>query len=97
MRHYHRTHLTPDEVIALADGFFPTIGLAMSGAEARRREFEGPLGRLALRFSSEGGHYTRIDIETNQTGESRLDRNVKRFFVKVHRAADPGHTLRAAY
>jgi hypothetical protein len=97
MRHYHRTHLPPDEVIALADEFFPTIGLAMSGAEARSRQFEGPLGWMRLRFSSEGGHYTRIDIETNQTGESRLDRNVKRFFVTVHRAADPGHALRAAY
>jgi hypothetical protein len=97
MRHYHRTHLTPDEVIALADQFFPTIGLATSGAEPRLRIFEGPLGRMMLRFSSEGGHYTRIDIETNQTGESRLDRNVKRFFVQVHRAADPGHALRAAY
>jgi hypothetical protein len=97
MRHYHRTHLTPDEVIALADQFFPTLGLSMTQAEPRRREFAGPLGRLALRFSSEGGHYTRIDIETDQTGESRLDRNAKRFFVQVHRAADPAHALRAAY
>ena len=97
MRHYHRTHLTPDEVIALADQFFPSLGLTMAGAEPRRREFDGSLGRLVLRFSSEGGHYTRIDIDTNQTGESRLDRNVKRFFVQVHRAADPGHALRAAY
>lgn len=97
MRHYHRTHLTPDEVIALADEFFPALGLAMADAGPRRRVFEGPLGRLALRFSGEGGHYTRIDIETDQTGESRLDRNAKRFFVQVHRAADPAHTLRAAY
>ena len=26
-------------------------------------------------------------------GESRLDRNVKRFFVQLHRAEDPSHTL----
>ena len=97
MRHFHRTHLTPDDVLAIADEFFPSLGLAMTAAEERGRAFEGPLGRLVMRFSSEGGHYTRIDIETDQTGESRLDRNVKRFFVKVHRAADPSHALRAAY
>jgi hypothetical protein len=45
----------------------------------------------------EGGHYTLIEVDTDQTGESRLDRNVKRFFVNVHRAADPSHTLKAAY
>ena len=97
MRHYHRTHLPPDEVIALADEFFPALGLAMTAAEDRLRGFEGPLGSLVVRLSSEGGHYTRIDAHTDQTGESRLDRNVKRFFVKVHRAADPAHALRAAY
>lgn len=97
MRHYHRTHLTPDAVIALADQFFPALGLAMTAAEPRRRAFSGELGSLTLRFSGEGGHYTRIDIETDQMGESRLDRNVKRFFVQVHRHADPAHTLSAAY
>jgi hypothetical protein len=34
---------------------------------------------------------------TDQVGESRLDRNVKRYFVKVHRVADPRHELKAAY
>lgn len=97
MRHYHRTHLPPDEVIALADQFFPALQLAVSAAEERRRAFEGPLGTVELQLSSEGGHYTRIDVRTDQTGESRLDRNVKRFFVNVHRAADPAHALRAAY
>lgn len=97
MRHYHRTHLAPDEVIAIADEFFPALGLSRKTAEARRRAFSGPLGSVEVRLSSEGGHYTRIDAVTDQTGESRLDRNVKRFFVKVHRAADPSHTLLAAY
>jgi hypothetical protein len=97
MRHFHRTHLAPDEVIVLADQFFPALGLAMTDGDERRRAFEGPLGALVLRLSSEGGHYTRIDVHTDQTGESRLDRNVKRFFVQVHRAADPAHALRAAY
>ena len=30
-------------------------------------------------------------------GESRLDRNVKRFFVSLHRQEDPRHLLEAAY
>ena len=38
-----------------------------------------------------------IEAVTDQAGESRLDRNVKRFFVLVHREADPAHKLEAAY
>ena len=34
---------------------------------------------------------------TDQVGESRLDRNVKRFFVELHRAADPTHVPEASY
>jgi hypothetical protein len=30
-------------------------------------------------------------------GESRIDRNVKRFFVTLHRRDDPTHALEAAY
>jgi hypothetical protein len=30
-------------------------------------------------------------------GESRIDRNVKRFFVTLHRKVDPAHALEAAY
>ena len=97
MRHFHRTHLAPDDVIALADEFFSALGLTTANAQPRRRAYDGPLGRLVLGLSSEGGHSTRIDVHTDQTGESRLDRNVKRFFVQVHRAADPAHALRAAY
>jgi len=97
MRHYHRTHLTPDDVLALADPYFAGLGLEVTDSGPRRRAWTGPLGKLVMRFTGEGGHSTRIDIETDQVGESRLDRNVKRFFVQVHRAADPAHVLRAAY
>jgi hypothetical protein len=45
----------------------------------------------------EGGHYTFVQIQTDQIGESRLDRNAKKFFVKLHRVADPAHKLEAAY
>ena len=38
-----------------------------------------------------------VEVDTDQMGESRLDRNVKRFFVTLHRQADPTHRLEAAY
>jgi hypothetical protein len=52
---------------------------------------------LKLIVRPEGGHYTFVEVETDQMGESRLDRNVKRFFVELHRAEDPAHKLEASY
>jgi hypothetical protein len=52
---------------------------------------------MKLSARAEGGHYTFVEVQTDQMGESRLDRNVKRFFVTLHRAEDPRHTLEAAY
>ena len=97
MRHFHRTHITPEAVLAIADRFFAALGLAPAATEPRARTYSGPLGALTLTVGPEGGHYTRIEVETDQMGESRLDRNVKRFFVQVHREADPSHRLPAAY
>ena len=98
MRHFHRTHLRPEEALAIADEFFPTIGLSGGSVRASdARTFSGELGTVTLRARPEGGHYTFIDAVTDQVGESRLDRNVKRYFVKVHRVADPRHELKAAY
>jgi hypothetical protein len=97
MRHYHRTHVTPESVIAAADEYFPTLDLAPHASSARSRVFTGELGTVKLSARPEGGHYTFIEADTDQVGESRLDRNVKRFFVRVHRQADPSHKLAAAY
>ncbi len=97
MRHYHRTHIGPDAVLSLADEFFQSLQLERKASRSRGREYAGLLGTVALTVGPEGGHYTRIEVVTDQMGESRLDRNVKRFFVKVHRAADPSHSLKAAY
>ncbi len=97
MRHYHRTHISPDAVLTLADEYFQALKLDRKSSVPRGREYAGPLGTVSLTVGPEGGHYTRIEVTTDQMGESRLDRNVKRFFVKVHRAADPSHVLRAAY
>ena len=99
MRHFHRTQLPLDAVVAEADAFFPTIGLRAGGAggEARSRTFSGDLGTLRLDVRPEGGHYTFVEAVTDQMGESRMDRNVKRFFVRLHKRARPGHVLDAAF
>ena len=97
MRHFHRTSLVPADVIAAADEFFPKLGLTGSTTSARMRSFSGPLGTMTLSVKPEGGHYTFVEVSTDQIGESRLDKNVKKFFVQLHRRADPAHALRAGY
>jgi hypothetical protein len=97
MRHFHRTHISPADVVSAADAFFPSIGLIQTFAAPRERRFSGESGNLTLRVRPEGGHYTLIEVETDQVGESRLDRNAKRFFVTIHRRAEPAHKIQAAY
>ena len=97
MRHFHRTHITPAEVLSVADRFFATLGLAPVETAERARVFEGALGRMRLTARPEGGHYTFVEVHTDQIDQSRLDRNVKAFFVEVHRTADPSHKLEADY
>ena len=97
MRHFYRSHLAPADVVVHADRFFPQLGLAQVSTAPRIRTFSGPLGNLKLAVKAEGGHYTFVEVETDQMGESRLDRNVKRFFVELHRTEDPSHTLEASY
>ena len=97
MRHFFRTQLTPVEVLRIADEFFPEIGMERSGHTARSRNFTGDLGALQLAARKEGGHYTFVEISTDQTGESRLDRNAKKFFVALHKTGDPRHRIEAAY
>jgi hypothetical protein len=97
MRHFFRTQLTQDEVLLRADLFFPGIEMERAGHTARSRIFSGQLGTLKLSVKAEGGHYTFVEVDTDQMGESRLDRNAKRFFVDLHRAAEPAHRIAAAY
>ena len=97
MRHFYRSHLAPADVLALADRVFPELGLPQSATAVRARSYQGTLGALKLSVKSEGGHYTFIEAETDQMGESRLDRNVKKFFVQCHTKDDPAHTLEASY
>jgi hypothetical protein len=97
MRHFYRTHLALADVLAAADDFFPSIGLAQQTTAPKTRTYSGPLGALKLSVKAEGGHYTFVQAETDQMGESRMDRNVKRFFVRLHRVDEPNHALSANY
>ena len=97
MRHFHRTHLVPADVIVAADEFFPKLELAQKEQAARARVYSGPLGTMKLSVKPEGGHYTFVEVETDQIGESRLDKNVKKFFVELHRMSDPSHKIAAGF
>jgi hypothetical protein len=89
--------MTSEEVLDLADKFFPALALASGPKGPRTRSYSGALGTVTISARPEGGHYMFVEAVTDQTGESRLDRNVKRFFVHVHREADPAHRLAASY
>ena len=97
MRHFYRSHTTPANVLVVADRFFATLGFSLVTTTVRTRSFTGPLGAMKLSAKPEGGHYTFVEVHTDQMGESRLDRNAKRFFVELHRTSDPAHRLEAAY
>ena len=97
MRHFHRTHLVPADVIVAADEFFPKLELAQKEQGARARVYSGPLGTMKLSVKPEGGHYTFVEVDTDQIGESRLDKNVKKFFVALHRMSDPTHKIEAGF
>lgn len=97
MRHFYRCHLDTQDVLSRADEFFPSIGMSVHATAARSRIYSGALGVMKLTVRPEGGHYTMVEALTDQMGESRLDRNVKRFFVKLRRIEDPRHSLEAAY
>ena len=96
MKYFHRTSVLPDEVIARATAFF-SGRLAPVEEGLRRRRFAGAIGQLSVSVQAEGGHYTLVTAETNQVGESELDKLAKRFLSVVHTVAEPGHVLRGAY
>jgi hypothetical protein len=96
MRYFHRTSLSPGEVLAAAKGYFGAR-LAPSEEASRRLGFRGALGKVTITAKAEGGHYTFIDVQTDQVGESELDKVVKRFLAEVHRLVEPAHEVRGAY
>lgn len=97
MRHFHRTTLRPDAVLANADQYFESLGLKRGAGDRQGRQFAGPLGVMRLVVRMEGGHYTMVEAFTDQVGESRLDKNVKNFFADLHRKAEPRYRIEASY
>ena len=96
MRYFHRTTLPPDQALDAAKAFF---GARMVPAEEapRRRTYTGTLGKVAITARAEGGHYTLVELSTDQPGEAELDRLAKRFLAELHRRADPTHEVRGGY
>ena len=96
MKYFHRTQVSPAQVIARAAEFFsPRVAPIEEGP--RRRRFAGTIGQLTVTAEAEGGHYTLVTVETNQPGESEIDKLAKRFLAVVHTLAEPDHVLRGAY
>jgi len=96
MRYFHRTSATPEQVLEAAKSFF---GGRLTPAEEspRRRVYHGSLGHVSISARPEGGHYTFVDVSTDQVGESELDKLAKRFLAEVHRLVEPTHEVRGAY
>lgn len=96
MRYFHRTTLSPEAVLEIAKGFF---GGRMAPAEEapRHRVYGGTLGRVVITARPEGGHYTLVELATDQVGEAEIDRLAKRFLAEVHRRAVPSYSVRGAY
>ncbi|HEY7684136.1 MAG TPA: hypothetical protein VH879_15940 [Gemmatimonadales bacterium] len=96
MKYFHRTHVSPDLVIARANAFFGAR-LAPTEEAPRRRGFVGTIGQVTVSVRAEGGHYTLVTVETNQPGESEADKLAKRFLTVVHTLEEPAHEVRGAY
>lgn len=96
MKYFHRTSVAPDLVMAKATEYFGAR-LAPSSEAERRLGFAGALGQLSVTVTAEGGHYTHVEVATDQPGESELDKLAKRFLAEVHVLAEPAHQVRGAY
>jgi hypothetical protein len=83
-------------VLEVAKSFFGGR-LAPAEESPRRRAYQGTLGRITITVRPEGGHYTYVDVATDQVGESELDKLAKRFLGEVHRLVEPTHVMRGAY
>lgn len=96
MKYFHRTHVSPDDVLGFATAYF---GARLSPVEERprRQRFNGTIGQVTVTVQADGGHYTLVTVETNQVGESEADKVAKRFLTEVHAMADPGYRPIGAY
>jgi hypothetical protein len=96
MKYFHRTSISPDDVLAAARQFFRST-LTQIEDQRRRAEFTGTIGRIGVTVQAEGGHYTLVTVETDQVGESEADKLAKRYLTVVHTIAEPRHRPIGAY
>ena len=96
MKYFHRTTVTPDQVIDAARRFFRSNFKTVE-EQPRRVGFTGNVGRIGVTVQAEGGHYTLVTVETDQVGESEADKLAKRFLTRVHTIAEPTHRAIGAY
>lgn len=96
MRYFHRTHVSPDDVLSEADRYFGDR-LETLERDHRSRTYRGTIGSVTLTVEAEGGHYTLITLGTDQVGESEVDKLGKRFLTTVHTLVDRSHLARGAY
>ena len=96
MKYFHRTSVTPDQVIDAARRFFRS-NFKMVEEQPRRVGFTSTIGRIGVTVQAEGGHYTLVTVETDQVGESEADKVAKRFLTRVHTLAEPTHRAIGAY
>ncbi len=96
MRYFHRTSVSPDQVFAEAERY---LGSRLETIERsdRRRVFSGAVGTIKISVRPEGGHYVHVTAETDQVGESEVDKLAKRFLGLVHKTAHPSHEIHGAY
>jgi len=96
MKYFHRTSLPIEQALDFARSFFGGR-LTSTKEKTRRRASSGAIGKVTISVRAEGGHYTLVEVQTDQVGESELDRLAKRFLAEVHRMAEPSHQVRGAY
>jgi hypothetical protein len=96
VKYFHRTSVSPDEVMARATEYFGAR-LTPVHEGPRRRSWSGGPGTVTVTVEAEGGHYTLVTLITDQPAESEMDKFGKRFLGEVHRLAEPSHRLRGAY
>ena len=64
---------------------------AIAESGARSRTFKGSVGQISLNVEREGGHYTRVTVETDQQWQGEADKFVKGFFKAVYSKAHSAH------
>ena len=96
MKYFHRTRATPTQVLDQAKVFFGSR-LTPSEESPRRRVYRGAVGTVTVAARAEGGHYTLVEVGTDQVGESEVDKLAKRFLAEIHRLVEPAHEVRGAY